>query len=1581
MELRQRSTLPLARSALLLAILIAAAALRLYNITWDSGTQPHPDERDTVAFKAPSIRWPQDTSVLLDPRQSPLNPFWDVNNQTYRAYTYGHFPLYTLVLAGSALHKLAPLAEGLQLSPAVVEFLRRANGSPGYAYLGRFLMAWADVATVYLVFLIARRLYGGWAGLLAAALSAFTVLQIQLAHFFAMDPVSTTFTLLAIYGALQMLDGRGVRAALVCGVGIGLAVASKFSALPVVAAPLVAGFLLARRGSASPPGQMRGQPVRLVALALAVSLVVFALTSPFVFLDWENFRQAVLDEQGGMVSGVRDLPFTRQYRNTPSYLYFIQQQLRWGMGWPLGILAFAGLGWALLRALGGRLRPGEWILLAWIVPYFGLTGLFLAKFMRYMVPVVPLFVVFGAGLVAWLWRQARQEAVEPGEAGLAETILPLSPRSTGSERLRAWLRPLALFLAFVALAGAVIWALAFTNGVYGTEHSWIIASRWVYQNVPDGSCIAREHWEEGFPVAWDEPEMNPGAHAYRQPVLPMYDEDTPQKYELIRDTLRNCDYVVLASNRLWRTIPRLPERYPMSTRYYEALFSGELGYTQIAAFETPPRLGPILIADQAADESFTVYDHPRPIIFRKTRELSDAEWEAVLGGTWQGATFGYVGPPTLLMRLRGGAHTPGFQDDGARDEAKKSLRLDRPVWELPVVSDWSWNVAANRSSLAAAIVWWAAVQAMAVLAFPLNFLLFHKLPDRGYALSKSLGLLLVSYGVWIVSGMGFAANRLPAILGMMIGLGGVSGWLVWRHRRAIYGWLGRRWGLALAGEIVFGLVFLFFVWTRLLNPDLWQPWQGGEKMIEIGFLHAIVKSASMPPYDPFFAGEYINYYYYGLFIVGTLVKLTGIQPTIAFNLAVPTLAALTAANVFSLAGNLVRAEGGRRGRVLGVGLLAVLLLVFIGNLDGMAQLLRYLAEISGSDFQSALPGLQTLVRGLIGFSRALGGVVVREYSYWDPTRVIPNTINEFPFFSFLFADLHPHMIGIPFTVFFLSLVYAWLRPAPTSRLSGLASPPGEGVPASGPGTWALESTEPLPGVFPPPDLAETEPKASFKGALVGEGLAEIADIKAKLSWGSFWRWLAIPFTLGALAVINTWDLPTYLGLMGAAFALKRFRARQERARQEALSPARGVILLLGLAGFSLALMATTYILYWPFFANYQAPAQGVGLVHDRTPLDLYLKVWGLFLFVIGSWLLVSLRQPHTRWSVLRSLSLLLRRWNVAPHLFEIHRALVDRERGGLGRMMGWLALVITMAIALALLGFTVPALLFPLVVMSFLLLLRWEVTAETAFLGLLAFTGLLVLLGIEFFFLRDFLGGGDYYRMNTLFKFFIQAWVMFSVAAAVLLGRLWLHSFQWSRLTMVAWQSTVAILLFSGLVYPALATRVRVKDRFPGERPAAGSLDGLAYMTVGRFEWPAGFPVELAYDYEAIRWLQDHVQGTPVIAEAKIGYYREMGMRVAAYTGLPSVTGGLHQDEQHYPADVGQRHADMDEFWKTLDPERAWALIEQYNIAYIYVGQVERNTYTDQSLQKFNTLATQGRLKVVYENDKTKIYQRVKGEG
>ncbi len=231
----------------LILILFVAFTLRTYNVDWADGQLPHPDERSTIAFYAPTIKWPSDTSTLLDPRKSTLNPLWDVGAERRRSYTYGHFPLYLMVAAGHLTPKLVPVAEAIGAPEEYVHMMRIANGSPGFGWVGRIIMALADSITVFYLFLIGRRLYSKEAGLLAAALGAFTVIQIQLAHFFAVDPISTTFTVAAVYHAIRMVDTRGWTQTILTGVMASLAIASKFSAAPILAAPAVAGLIITWR--------------------------------------------------------------------------------------------------------------------------------------------------------------------------------------------------------------------------------------------------------------------------------------------------------------------------------------------------------------------------------------------------------------------------------------------------------------------------------------------------------------------------------------------------------------------------------------------------------------------------------------------------------------------------------------------------------------------------------------------------------------------------------------------------------------------------------------------------------------------------------------------------------------------------------------------------------------------------------------------------------------------------------------------------------------------------------------------------------------------------------------------------------------------------------------------------------------------------------------------------------------------------------------------------------------------------------------------------------------------------------------
>ncbi len=1504
----------------LAVVLLSAAALRLYNVNWDDLQHVHPDER-WISMVASDITWPENFKDILAPRTSTLNPLWIPQDNTRRNYAYGHLPLYLLVLVANLVTHFAPLARHLSAYPDLAKAVGDLALMAGYSHInlvGRVISAFADLGIIYLVFLLGKHIYDKRVGLLGATFVAFTVMHIQLAHFCAFDVVTTFFAVLTVYGAVRLAQQGDWFSAVVAGGAAGLAVASKFSAMPILLTLVVACgvrvFTREARGADSQQPGARdqrlagslGRAFGLLLISLLAAAVAFAVTSPFAILDLKAYLEQV-KQQGGMVRGTNDWPFTRQYRGTLPYVYHIEQQLRWGMGWPLGLVAFAGLAYLLWRAVRRRCRGEEWVILSWVVPYFLITGSFLVKFMRYMLPITPFLALMGAEML-FAMHDARRKMHDARRSSILH-----SPFS------------ILYLVSGIVIISSIFYSLAFVS-IYSRPHTWLEASRWIYAHVPDGSTIATEHWDDDLPKPLPEAGQNSAAHGYHHLTLPMYEPDTLDKYALLKDILSQADYIILASNRLYRTIPRLPQRYPISTRYYELLFAEELGFRLERAFTSYPGLPfdnpstlrrgsgqaslrtglrtPLgwTVVDDAADESFTVYDHPKPLVFKKERELSDGEFD-VLFAEALSVEPQWELKSGLLSRIFGLLPRPKVKPTSEEGESK-TLLLDGPVDELSVVDDFRWNRVASRHHLLAVVVWWVAIELLGLMAWPLAFAVFSNLRDRGYILAKSLGLLIVAYLTWLAASLRLLTNSLPTILLALFFLLILSIYLFFRNRAQVIAFCRSRFHLIVINELLFALAFLVFVGIRVLNPDLWQPWTGGEKMMEFAFLNAILKSPYFPPYDPYFAGGYINYYYYGQFIVSILVKLTGIQPSVAFNLAVPTLFALTVGGAFCVVYNLAKEDEIRDSRFADSrpiywGLLGSLFVAVLGNLDGVVQMVKKIGDLGGSSFHSTIPGLEGLVRLVPGLVKVLSGQPLPGFNYWDPTRVIPFTINEFPYFSFLFADLHPHMIGIPFTILFLALAF--------NVVAG--------------GRWP------------------------------GAG-----------GWG---QWMVTPLCLGALAVINTWDFPTYLGIIGCAFLLRQWKG--------------GRINFLWVVGFAIVVGGLSLVLYWPFFKHYKALHVGVGLVKGRTDFQAFITIWGFFLFVLITFLLTELLQQRSKSGILRFLRLVAKRWEELPHLDELYGALVRRRTTGYLLGVYVLGVVLIGVIVLALLRYWVLVLLVPPLVLAALLLLYREASPEELFTYFLIFTGFLVLVGCELLYLKDFLQGGDHRRMNTLFKFYIQVWVLFGLAAAVALPRLWASLERWrsGRLRYV-WMGLFFALLLSACVYPLLGTPQRVRDRFLTERPPIGTLDGMAYMTVGSYAWPDDSNrIELKYDYEAILWLLANVRGTPVIAEAVLPYYREGGSRVASYTGLPSLLGAQHEGEQRYGWQVGQRDGEVRDFYTTGDIGRALDLIRNLDISYIYVGKLERTVYDPIGLAKFDRMVEEGYLTVPYSNEDVRIYRVV----
>lgn len=586
-----------------LLVLGVALVLRLYGMVWDGGYFFHPDERQIMfVTEALSFPWPPDWSVLFSP-QSPWNP---------RFFAYGSFPIYLLRIAAGVVRQFKD------------DFVLLREGY----LLGRALSALFAVGTVYLIYRLGKKIYDRVVGLLSAGLLAFTVLHIQLSHFYTVDTLLCFFVVLTILQCVDLFRQPSWGAALPLGAAWGLALATKVSAAPLIIPITLAWFFVIL----SPHGETNGGAWRgrwfkaLGGLVLTglLAMVTFVLCQPYAVIDARSFLVDVIEE-GYMARIGAGIPYTKQYIGTPSYLYPLRQTVVWAMGVPLGIVGFGGA----LVALGGttwKALRGHWghvaeraFPLGWVFVYFGIVGSFHTKFLRYMLPIIPFLCMWAAWFMVNLLRVTSEHRV---------------------------IRGMGIALLFVVSMSTILYALAFMN-VYRETHPWIQATDWLCRNVPSGSQIMVEHWDDPLPISHGRGRLDCRGD-YERTVFPAYDADDEEKVDALLYKLETSDYIVLSSHRLYNTIPRLSDHYPFTSRYYELLFEEELGYELVHYVAVYPRLfgvnlvsdnfsdpelaKPELLARQRAercgvnlgraDESFTVYDHPKPLIFKNTGRLS-----------------------------------------------------------------------------------------------------------------------------------------------------------------------------------------------------------------------------------------------------------------------------------------------------------------------------------------------------------------------------------------------------------------------------------------------------------------------------------------------------------------------------------------------------------------------------------------------------------------------------------------------------------------------------------------------------------------------------------------------------------------------------------------------------------------------------------------------------------------------------------------------------------------------------------------------------------------------------------------------
>ena len=649
-----------------------------------------------------------------------------------------------------------------------------------------------------------------------------------------------------------------------------------------------------------------------------------------------------------------------------------------------------------------------------------------------------------------------------------------------------------------------------------------------------------------------------------------------------------------------------------------------------------------------ADESFTVYEHPHAIVFKNVEELSQTE---IRDRVYRD------GRPDDFRRVLTGEFGLVY-DDTQLERQQSGGSWDKVYFLSGLPNEYAW------------LVWLLAVQAIALAAWPLTYMVFRPLTDRGYLFSKPLGLLIVATIAWLLASMGILGFSALSVGISFLTLLLVSLVVLWRIGDEIWYFVKAHLRTIAIAEAIFLLAFVAFLAIRLANPDLWHAWRGGEKPMDFAYLNAITRSTIMPPYDPWFAGGYLNYYYYGQFIIASLIRVTGIVPTVAYNLAVPLVFALSAGAVYTIGYNLIAMSMRARGTVrLGkipilFGIMAAVLAVVAANIDGLVQ-------VAGGLYES-------MVRG---------GEFPR-FDYWRSTRVFEhgtggNEITEFPFFTFLYADLHAHMIAIPFAVLALGLTL---------------------------------------------------------GAFLRAGMERLSRFETLLSL------LILGVAVGSLRLINSWDYPTQL-ILAAGFIFAG----------EYLYGHRGKLIGIGHALWKVAIVAIVgYVVYLPFHANFELFNNGIEPSKFQTALWRFLLIHALFVFAIGSWLVIEWQRGTFRYNEIIG---------KIRDEFDYPTWTPFLIFGTFGVV--WLAAIVSYPQYITVVAaLTASALLLFTGLMAYLR--RHPGQRYIIITVALVVMSLLMVAGVDVVTVKNDIG-----RQNTIFKFYIQAWWLLAIATTYAIWRIW----------------------------------------------------------------------------------------------------------------------------------------------------------------------------------------------------------------
>jgi hypothetical protein len=510
-----------------------------------------------------SINW--DNGIHLHPDERALMMttsslhFFDKLNP--HMFNYGSLPIYILKGLGQ-----------------LIDFLFNTN----YAmygqmlYLGRFLSVLVDIGIIFLIYKISLLVFKKRnIAILGSFLYSIAFFPIQNSHFFIVDVFLNFFILFTFYRLLIYIDKPIIKNLIFISIIYAASFTSKFTA--IVFLPLIIIYIFISGKS----------KIKDLIVFILVFILFSFIFMPYMFIEYQNYIKDVAF-QLRLNNNAYAFPYTLQYIGTIPYIYYLKNIFLWGLGPLISLLVMFGIClvfWSINNKKGEKLEFNYKKLLLFSIFYlfyFIIIGKSAVKFMRYMLLIYPFLIVFAGYGLYYIYKKINK-----------------------------------LFVPLIILM--LIWSYMFIQ-INSKSHSRVDASNWILENIPYNLTLATEHWDDRIPFRMGED--------YKYQELTLYDQpDNSIKWSLLNNKLRASDYIIISSNRLYVPLTRLSDCgkyiqcYPLTSKYYKNLFDEKLGFKKIAEFTSYPKIEigkfKFEIIDDSADESFTVYDHPKVMIFKK----------------------------------------------------------------------------------------------------------------------------------------------------------------------------------------------------------------------------------------------------------------------------------------------------------------------------------------------------------------------------------------------------------------------------------------------------------------------------------------------------------------------------------------------------------------------------------------------------------------------------------------------------------------------------------------------------------------------------------------------------------------------------------------------------------------------------------------------------------------------------------------------------------------------------------------------------------------------------------------------------